>query len=247
MNINDKLKELGFATISEDFYSKVQEWKSWYIGDVKGFHRYKVRNGTSMVRCKRYTLNMGKKIPEDWANLLMNEKVEITLEGQREQEFIDLVFAENNFLVQVNEMQEKAFALGTVAFIPRVVGMEATEFGPIPGSASGIVMDYVTVEHISTIQGTYITKRFILGGYQAEYQFKLIYRIKPGESNDKRLEADELLNHFGDWARKNLPDLGDEIRALRVEPTTQSSKFAAYEGGYEDYQILMKLTYEVGV
>ncbi|MEY8361591.1 hypothetical protein [Flavonifractor plautii] len=104
-----------------------------------------------------------------------------------------------------------------------------------------------TAMALSTIQGTYITKRFILGGYQAEYQFKLIYRIKPGESNDKRLEADELLNHFGDWARKNLPDLGDEIRALRVEPTTQSSKFAAYEGGYEDYQILMKLTYEVGV
>ena len=46
---------------------------------------------------------------------------------------------------------------------------------------------------LSTIQGTYITKRFILGGYQAEYQFKLIYRIKPGRSNDKRLEADELL------------------------------------------------------
>ena len=100
---------------------------------------------------------------------------------------------------------------------------------------------------LSTIQGTYITKRFILGGYQAEYQFKMIYRIKPGRSNDKRLEADELLNHFGDWARKNLPDLGDEIRALRVEPTTQSSKFAAYKDGYEDYQILMKLTYEGSV
>ena len=104
-----------------------------------------------------------------------------------------------------------------------------------------------TAMALSTIQGTYITRRYILGGYQAEYQFKLIYRIKPGDSNDKRLEADELLNHFGDWARKNLPDLGDEIRALRVEPTTQSSKFAAYEDGYEDYQILMKLTYEVGV
>lgn len=104
-----------------------------------------------------------------------------------------------------------------------------------------------TAMALSTIQGTYITRRYILGGYQAEYQFKLIYRIKPGDSNDKRLEADELLNHFGDWARKNLPDLGEEIRALRVEPTTQSSKFAAYEDGYEDYQILMKLTYEVGV
>lgn len=148
MNIAEKLKQLGYSTVPDEFYAKVQEWKSWYMGDVKGFHRYKVRNGTSMVKCKRFTLNMGKKIPEDWANLLMNEKVKVTLEGQKEQAFVDRVFRENNFMVKANEMQEKAFALGTVAFIPRVVGMEATEDGPIPGSADGIVMDYVTVEHI---------------------------------------------------------------------------------------------------
>ena len=148
MNITEKLKELGYSTVPEEFYTKVQEWKSWYEGDVKGFHRYRVRNGAGMVRCKRYTLNMGKKIPEDWANLLMNEKVKITLEGQKEQAFVDRVFTENNFLVKANEMQEKAFALGTVAFIPRVVGMEAKETGPVPGSARVIVMDYVTVEHI---------------------------------------------------------------------------------------------------
>lgn len=148
MDVIGKLKQLGYSTVDEDFYRKVGEWKSWYIGDVKGFHRYKVRNGQSIVNCKRYSLGMGKKIPEDWANLLMNEKVNITLEGQREQEFVDRVFEENNFFVKSNEMQEMAFALGTVAFIPRVVGMEATETGPIPGSASGIVMDYVTVEHI---------------------------------------------------------------------------------------------------
>lgn len=148
MNVIEKLKERGYSTVDEDFYRKVSEWKSWYIGDVKGFHRYKVRNGHNNVRCKRYSLGMGKKIPEDWANLLMNEKVKITLEGQKEQEFIDRVFEENNFEVKVNEMQEMAFALGTVAFIPRVVGMEATEAGPIPGSARSIVLDYVTVENI---------------------------------------------------------------------------------------------------
>lgn len=104
-----------------------------------------------------------------------------------------------------------------------------------------------TAMALSTIQGTYITRKYITGGYQGEYQFKLIYRIKPGNSNDKRLRADEMLNRFGDWARAQRPDLGNGIRALRVEPTTQSSKFAAYEDGYEDYQILMKLTYEVGV
>ena len=78
----------------------------------------------------------------------MNEKVGITLEGKKEQEFVDRVLEENNFLVKANEMQELAFALGTVAFIPRVVGMEITEAGPTPGSAAGIDLDYVTVENI---------------------------------------------------------------------------------------------------
>ena len=129
MTIIDKLRELGYATVDADFYRKVDEWKSWYAGDVKGFHRYRVRNGHGTLECKRHTLNMGKKIPEDWANLLMNEKVKITLEGKAEQDFVDGVLEENNFRVKANEMQELAFALGTAAFIPRVVGMQATEQG----------------------------------------------------------------------------------------------------------------------
>lgn len=144
-----KLNELGYSTIPEAFYSKVAEWKSWYQGNVKGFHSYHVRNGESIVNCKRYSLGMGKKLCEDWANLLMNEKVQITLEGQKEQEFIDRVLTENNFTVKANEMQEMKSALGTVAYISRVIGQEINEGGEIvPGNASGIVLDYVTIENI---------------------------------------------------------------------------------------------------
>lgn len=147
--IVQKLTELGYTTIPEAFYSKVAEWKSWYQGNVKGFHSYRVRNGESVVKCKRYSLGMGKKLCEDWANLLMNEKVQITLEGQREQEFVDRIRAENNFTVRANEMQEMKSALGTVAYIPRVIGQEVSESGEIvPGNAAGIAIDYVTIENI---------------------------------------------------------------------------------------------------
>lgn len=97
---------------------------------------------------------------------------------------------------------------------------------------------------ISTIQGTYITRRYITGGHQAEYQFKLIYRAKP-KSSSQKLDADEVLDKFGDWALGQKPDLGDGINVIRIEPTTRSALFAAYENGDEDHQILMKLTYEV--
>lgn len=148
MNITDKLNELGYTTIDAGFYAKIEEWKSWYKGNVSKFHDYTVRNGQKHVRCKRYSLNMGKKVAEDWANLLMNEKVKITLEGKEEQSFVDNVFIKNNFRVKSNEMQELAFALGTGAFVPRVVGMKIDSNGVVPGSASDIAIDYVTVEHI---------------------------------------------------------------------------------------------------
>lgn len=156
-----KLNELGYTTIPDSFYSKVYEWKSWYQGDVKGFHNYTVQNGERQVKCRRYSLGMGKKLCEDWANLLMNEKVKITLEGQKEQDFIDLVLTENNFSVKANEMQELKSALGTVAYVPRVIGQEISESGDIvPGNASGIVLDYVTIENIYPLswQNGYISE-----------------------------------------------------------------------------------------
>ena len=156
-----KLNELGYTTIPDSFYSKVYEWKSWYQGDVKGFHNYTVQNGERQMKCRRYSLGMGKKLCEDWANLLMNEKVQITLEGQKEQDFIDLVLTENNFTVKANEMQELKSALGTVAYVPRVIGQEISESGDIvPGNASGIVLDYVTIENIYPLswQNGYISE-----------------------------------------------------------------------------------------
>lgn len=98
---------------------------------------------------------------------------------------------------------------------------------------------------LSTIQAAYILRRYILGGHEGEYQFKIIYRIKPGASNDARLKADELLNALGDWAVQNPPELGEKLRVRRIEATTRSSMFAVYENGDEDHQILFRLLYEV--
>ena len=159
--IIQKLKQLGYSTIPESFYSSVDMWKSWYQGDVKNFHNYRIRNGENVVKCKRYSLGMAKKLCEDWANLLMNEKVKITLEGTKEQEFIDKVLTENNFCVKANEMQEMKSALGTVAYVPRVVGQEISESGEIvPGNASVLVLDYVTIENIYPLswQNGYISE-----------------------------------------------------------------------------------------
>lgn len=97
---------------------------------------------------------------------------------------------------------------------------------------------------LSTIQGAYKTKQYITGGYVAQYQFKVIYRLQTVTNND-RLGADELLNALADWmtAKDNRPDIG--YRVLRITCDSRSSLFGAYDNGDEDHQILMTMTYEV--
>lgn len=100
---------------------------------------------------------------------------------------------------------------------------------------------------MSSIQSAYKTRQYIDGTYEAEYQFKIIYRLYPSTSNNKRLEADELLNALADWAvsRKPHPQIGTNKVVTKMACNTRSSLFARYEDGAEDHQILMTMTYEV--
>lgn len=116
---------------------------------------------------------------------------------------------------------------------------------PVPMVRYEMLEDDGASMALSTIPGSYITRKYIWGGHRAEYQFKVIYRLKPGTSMDKRLKADELLNRLGDWARTNWPDLGEGITVRKVEPTTRAEYFTAYDNGDEDHQIFITVTYEV--
>lgn len=148
MNILEKLKEKGYDTIPQEFYSQIDLWQSWYDGNVRDFHNYRVFNGQKTVQCRRYTLGMGKKVAEDWANLLMNERVKITLEGKKEQTFFDSVCKANNFAVKANEMQEMKAGLGTAAYVARISGLTVKEdSGRIVGGGE-IRLDYVIAPNI---------------------------------------------------------------------------------------------------
>ena len=133
----------------EEFYTYIENWKSWYDGYVELFHRYSIWNGMKFVPCRLYSLGMAKKVCEDWANLLLNEKCKITLEGKPEQDFIDSVFERNNFTVKSNEMQEIKAARGTVAYVPTVVNASVDEqTGKVNGSGGEIRIDYVPADLI---------------------------------------------------------------------------------------------------
>ena len=199
VNIRRALKELGFDTVDSKFYSLIDVWKSWYDGEVKDFHSYTVWNGIEELECHRYSVNMGKKVCEDWANLLMNERVNITLEGKKEQEFVDTILANNNWEVKANEFQERKAAVGTIAYVPIV-----EEMGVDPDTAEvkdtgKIHINYVTAANIYPLtwdngiirECAFVSRKRV---DDREYTYIQVHRLNGGEYDIENhlYDADEV-------------------------------------------------------
>lgn len=148
LTLKQYLSDRGFASLEDGFYIYISQWKQWYQGNVKRFHAYTAYNGRQKINCKRLSLQMAKKVCEDWANLLMNEKVAITVEGQKEQAFLDEILQKNNFLVKANEAQEWKAAFGTVAYVPYLQNVTVTPDGKVTGNTADIHINYITADNI---------------------------------------------------------------------------------------------------
>lgn len=144
MDITKYLKGLGYDTVDLSFYRLIAVWESWYKSKVRKFHRYRIYNGKSYVNQQRYSLGMAKKICEDLADLLMNEKVGVTISDERAQRYTDRVFAENQALVKLNEYQERKAFTGTVAYLPYIDGAQADSGGYIVSGTGRVKISYVS-------------------------------------------------------------------------------------------------------
>ena len=95
-------------------------WKSWYRGNVNDFHYYNMKMADGKTKeCERLTMNMPKKVCEDFAKLLWSEKVQIKLDKKKNTERLLKVLnsKENNFMVNFPSFLERVFALGTCATV----------------------------------------------------------------------------------------------------------------------------------
>lgn len=119
---------LESATVSglttENYRTVIANWYSWYRGKVKKFHNFFVYNGQKKVNQERLSLGMGKKVCEDWASLLMNEKTDIIVDDKTTQEALNAIFENTNFWDLGNEAVEKSFALGMGALVVYVDNLE---------------------------------------------------------------------------------------------------------------------------
>lgn len=147
MNVFSYFKNKGIDTLDATFYRQIEVWRSWYRSNVRKFHTYKVYRGRGgAIKCTRYALGMGKKVCEDMADLLLNEKVTITIEDTATDAFVKQVLTDNNFEELGNEYQEWKAALGTVAYVVYVRDAVLDDNGIMVGGNVGI--NYVEAGNI---------------------------------------------------------------------------------------------------
>lgn len=157
-------KELG-ANIPSNYYTRIEEWRQWWAGYVKSFHQFRETTDTGRKKARDlYSMKMAKKLCEDWAAYLLNEKTEITADDEASAAFLlgdetdqgeGGVFGQINFWSEANALVEKAFYSGTGAFVMKLDGMTATDGEAVASGDAEIRMEYLPAQCIIPISIKY--------------------------------------------------------------------------------------------
>lgn len=220
MDIFSYFRNKGIDTLNPTFYRQIEVWRSWYNSNVRKFHKYKVYrgNGTS-VNCTRYSLGMAKKVCEDMADLLLNEKVTITVADQTTDTFVKNVLESNTWEELGNEFQEWKAALGTVAYVVYIKDAVVDEAGNMTGGTVGI--NYVEASHIYptswqnkvitecifTFPKTYKRKKYV------HFQYHKIEDI-PGEGRKQYVIENTVVENTTGAGKELTPEEWEEIPAF---------------------------------
>ena len=128
MNLQQFFSSQGYDISEKLNWEKyITIWSNWYRGKVRKFHSYYIYNGQRKVKMEKKSMQGAKKVAEDWADLLFNEKVSINLQNSEDTKALNEILQQNNAEVIINQGIEKSFAIGTGALVVSVQDIEEGE------------------------------------------------------------------------------------------------------------------------
>jgi len=214
-SIQNELSKKNINVQIGTMYDMMAIWKSWYRGSVNDFHYYsaKLADG-STTECERLTMNMPKKLCEDFTKLLWSEKVQITLDNKTKTKKLWEVLdsKKNSFSISFPIAIEKAFALGTGCLIEYKVKDET-------------IIEYIDGDNLIVYENT---NNYISG-------FVTVSQFCKGEG-DKKLYYTHLTYHEYDgkeylkynelYVSKGKDSLGKEVLFEEMFPKVENPYIA---------------------
>lgn len=207
--VSNYLNRKGYNTPYINYFEKIQEYLSWYRGDTN-WHSYRFWNGKKRLSRRRYSLDMAKTACEDMASLIGVEKIELTFDDPKAEEFVNEVLKANDFRVNAPQLFELMFALGTCSFVASV-------------QDENIVIDYIHGDMIFPLKwdnGKITECAFAtVGGEDDKVAYTVIFYTKDENGNYviKKVELN------GDGESINQQDIDD---AEAIETGTDVPQFA---------------------
>ncbi len=208
------------TNISTEYYTKIRTWREWWEGYVDSVHSYRELgvDGTTRKR-ELYRLGMAKRITEDWAALLLNEKTTITAEhnnsavwlmGADSEQGTGGVLGGSNFWAEGNELLEKAFAYGTGAFVARADGAKVNDNGAvIPDPNCKAAIEYIDALSIVplSVEKSRITEAAFISEFTKRGKTHIyIETHTKGDNGNYIIENEYFLLDGMEMKKTDLPD-----------------------------------------
>jgi A118 family predicted phage portal protein len=211
-DLKEQLHQKGIDIINEDYYEYIDEWKSWFQGNVADFHFYniKIADGTE-VQCEKKTMNMAKKASNDMMKLLWSNKCDIKLASDEKTKKLWSVLdsKQNNFTIMFPQMIELACGLGTTAMTEYKDGLGRTRIEYI--NDPSVIVPYAYDNF--NITGFIVFDQWQeVEGKKAVYYTHLTYHEFKAERDKNTNELRQVYRKYNElYKSKDKSQLGKEI------------------------------------
>lgn len=203
--------------ISTSYYEKIKTWRNWWEGFVDDVHSYREVGVDNAPRKREmYRLKMAKRVAEDWASLMLNEKTLVAVEHKGSSEYLQGedgtggVFSDTNFWSEGNELMEKAFAFGTGAFVARAEGAKINAAGkimPDKGCKPGIeYLDALSIIPLSVSKSKITEAAFVSEFTQKGKACCYLETHMKGDNGNYIIENECFEIEAGDLRKCDLPE-----------------------------------------
>ncbi|WP_430535951.1 phage portal protein [Listeria rocourtiae] len=193
--------------VDQSFYDEIARWRCWYQGFYKEYHEIwyyvqGIKRSRNMI-----TLGMSKQVSQEMANMICNEKMEVSCDNEAVSAFIDPILEENGFINNTQENAEYMMALG---------GMVAEVFS----DRNNIKVSYVPAENFIPLSWD-VNKKIDQAIIVVEQTRKKDFVYTLLRSHLKREEGDETLYYIeNELFKANVNDstLGQPVDLAIIYP-----------------------------